>query len=136
MTAVVVPHQADRAAELRDVVDDIIFHASRTAGDPSNAGRWPAIPERVQRYLVRSVADSLWINHLALAAAILSAVRLDPSTTLGYVVTLHTRFKELFPALGLSTIAEWKPSRHIPMYLRGEILVDHSDYMRVHFRGA
>lgn len=136
MTGLVVPRQADRGAELRDVVDDVILHAARTAGDPSNTGQWPATPERVERYLVRSVAGSLWINHLTLAAAILSAVRLDPSTTLGYVVTLHTRFKELFPALGLSTIAEWKPSRHIPMYLRGEILVDHSDYMRVRFRGA
>jgi len=136
LSAFTASRVTDKSARLRGLVQPAILQAPRTAGDPSNQGQWPAIAERVEGYLVRSVAGSLWMNHLALSAAILSAARVDPSTTLGYVVALRTRFRELFPALGLSTMTAWKPSRHIPMYLRGELLVDHSEYMRVHFRGA
>jgi hypothetical protein len=126
----------ENAARLRGLVHEYILRAPRTAGDPSNSGQWPSIPKRAEGYLARSVAGSAWIDHLALAAAILSAAHLDPSTILGYLITLNTRFSELFPMLGISTMSEWKPSRHIPMYLRSELLVDHSDHMRVRFRSA
>ena len=121
---------------MRGLLHEYILRAPRTAGDPSNSGQWPSIPERVEVYLARSVAGSAWLDHLVLTAAILSAAHLDPATVMGYLITLHTRFSELFPALGISSMTEWRPSRHIPMYLRGELLVDHSDHMRVRFRSA
>jgi hypothetical protein len=76
------------------------------------------------------------MDHLTLAAAVLSAKHLDPSTITGYMTALHCRFGELFPALGISSMTEWRPARHIPVYLRGEMLADHTPYMRAHFRTA
>jgi hypothetical protein len=72
------------------------------------------------------------MDHLTLAAAVLSAKHLDPSTITGYMTALHCRFGELFPALGISSMTEWRPARHIPVYLRGEMLADHTPYMRAH----
>jgi hypothetical protein len=124
----------DNAARLRNVAHPAILEAPRTAGDPCSNGQWPAIPERVAGYLVRTVAGSVWMHHLTLAAAVLSAKLLDPATVMGYLASIHTRFKDLFPALGISSVADWRPATHIPMYLRGEVLVEDTPNMRVEFR--
>jgi hypothetical protein len=110
-------------------VHDAILEAPRTAGDPAAEGQWPAMTERVARYLVRAVSGSPWMDQLTLAAAILSAKHLDPATVLGHLASLHSRFKDLFPALGLSRVADWRPARHVPMYLRGEVLADDTPNM-------
>ena len=108
--------------QLRGLVHEDVLEAPRTAGHASNLGQWPDVPERVVKYLARSVAGSPWMDHLTLAAAIQSARHLDPSTILVHVSELHSRFRALFPALGLASVAEWRPNRHLPAYLRGELL--------------
>ena len=110
-----------------------VLHAPRTAGDPLNTGDWPDVHERIVAYLERNVVGSPWANHLALGAAVLTARRRDVSTVLNTVLALHPRFKRLFPALGLTTMADWQAERHLFAYLKAEVLPDDNQFARTFF---
>jgi len=108
-----------------------VLRAPKTGGDPH--GVWPAVHERIVRYLLRSVAGTPWADHVALIAAVLSARRRDVSTVEQAVRTFNTRFRALFPVLDLKTVGEWNADRHLPLYLKGEIIVEDSQSLRFHF---
>jgi hypothetical protein len=100
---------------------------------PPPLGGEPAVHERVVGYLARNVVGRPWANTLALAAAVLTARRLDVSTVRGVILALHTGFRRLFPALGLTQMAEWHADPHLLAYLRGEVLPDDRPLTRVGF---
>jgi hypothetical protein len=77
---VVAARPSNNAARLGGLVHGAILEGPRTGGDPRGTGQWPAIHDKVAGYLVRTVAGSPWMDHLTLAAAVLSAKHLDPST--------------------------------------------------------
>src|SRR5437899_57270 len=71
---------------------------------PKTGGEWPAVHERIVRYLLAQVVDQPWGNHAALMAAVLAARRQDVRTVEFAVRSLHVGFSRLFPALGLETV--------------------------------
>jgi hypothetical protein len=110
-----------------------VFHAPQTWGDPSNRGRWPAPHVKVTRHLVNAVLTQPWGVHLTLAAAVMSAKRLDPSSIRGYVVAVNAKMRALFDALGIEAMDEWHPTVVIPAYLREELLPQDTTRTRSHF---
>lgn len=108
-----------------------VLQAPKTGGD--SHGVWPSVHERIVRYLLRSVAGEPWADHVALIAAVLSARRRDVSTVEQAVRTFNTRFRALFQVLDLKTVDEWNADRHLPLYLKGEIIAEDSRYLRYHF---
>src|SRR6266699_828036 len=105
-----------------------VLHAPKTGGDPH--GEWACVPDRVAGYFLRNVVGTPWADHLALIAAVLSARQRDPQTVRITIVALHARFTDLFAALGLKTINEWKNEVHLPLYLQGGIVPDDTLYTR------
>jgi len=116
---------------LRGTIAPEIFHAPKTVGDPH--GSWPPVHERNIRYLLRNVTEKPWVNHLALMAAVLSARRLDVYTVELTLRMMHSRFSALRPALGLEMMDKWNVDRHLPAYLKGELLPQDTEYMRFKF---
>jgi len=110
-----------------------VFHAPRTWGDPSNRGRWPAPHPKVTRYLAHAVLAYPWSVHLALAAAVISAKRLDPTTIRSYLVAVNAKMRALFNALGIETMDQWHPAEAIPAYLREELLPQDNTRTRSNF---
>jgi len=94
---------------------------------------WPEVHSRLVIYLVNNVMGKPWANHLALLAVVLVARRRDVSTVRDALVNLHVRFCELFPALHLETMQDWKADLHMPAYLRGEILPEEMQATRLRF---
>ncbi|HYU71202.1 MAG TPA: hypothetical protein VEL31_00860 [Ktedonobacteraceae bacterium] len=99
-----------------------VLHAPKTGGDPN--GAWPIVHERIAGYIGRNMLGAPWVNQVALIAAVLSARRRDVQTVSLIVRALHDRFRELFPALELKGISDWKPDLHLPPYLKGAIIQD------------
>jgi integrase len=123
----------DDWAALRDLLPDDVFHAPRTWGDPSNRGRWPAPHPKVTRHLAHAVLMQPWSAHLALAAAVISAKRLDPNTIRSYVVAVNAKMRGLFDALGIEAMDQWRPAEVIPAYLREELLPRDTTRTRANF---
>jgi hypothetical protein len=99
-----------------------VLQAPKTAGDPLAPGDWPDVHPRVVGYLERTIVGTPWADHLALAAAVLTARRCDVATVRYRVQEVHAGFQRLFPAMGLTTMADWHPERHLRAYLTGEVL--------------
>src|SRR5947208_2632053 len=99
-----------------------VLHAPKTGGE------WPAVHERIVRYLLAQVVDKPWGNHLALIAAVLAARRQDVRTVEFAVRALHVGFSRIFPALGLETVEQWQPDHHLPRYLKAEVVSPDSQY--------
>lgn len=99
-----------------------VLHAPQTGADPLRPGVWPDVHERLVGYLDRNCVGTPWADHLALAAAVMTARRRDPSTVRHIILVLHPGFRRLFPALGLTTMADWQADRHLLASLRGEVL--------------
>lgn len=97
--------------------------------------RWDEVDPRIVAYLEKNVVGYAWFNHLALAAAVLTARRRDARTVLDVVQVVHSRLRSLFPALGLQTLEQWRPEAHILAYLKGEVLQDHTQTQRKDFWG-
>ncbi|MBI4544730.1 MAG: site-specific integrase [Gemmatimonadetes bacterium] len=97
-----------------------VLRAPRTAGDPITPGAWPDVHERLIRYLERKVVGRPWADQLALAAAVMSARRRDATTVRRVVQVVHGGFGTLFPALGLTTMADWRAD-HLVAYLKAEV---------------
>jgi hypothetical protein len=124
----------DRPWELlADALAPEVPRAPRTAGDPAGAGQWPAVHGRAAGYLARNARGAPWLNHLALAAAVLSARRLDVHTVTQRLMVLHRGFSDLFPALGLTGMDAWDADAHLPAYLRGDVLPGHRQRTRSQF---
>ena len=104
-----------------------VLHAPKTGGE------WPAVHERIVRYLLAQVVDKPWGNHLALIAAVLAARRQDVRTVEFAVRALHVGFSRIFPALGLETVEQWQPDHHLPRYLKAEVVSPDSQYTRFQF---
>lgn len=66
-------------------------------------------------------------------AAVLAARRQDVRTVEFAVRSLHVGFSRLFPALGLETAADWNADRHLPRYLKAEVVPTDSQYTRFQF---
>lgn len=113
---------------LKSSIAPEIFQAPKTGGDP--AGGWPVVHERLLRYFLRNVTGTPWVNHLALILAVLSARRQDVQTVRVTMMNFHVRFSDIFSATNLQTMEEWKPDRHLPLYVRGEIIPQDSQYTR------
>lgn len=110
-----------------------VLHAPKTSGDPESSRTRPAVHERVVRYLYYRVSGTPWVNHLALAAAVLTARHRDVSTVVRILVALHARFTELFPALQLETMNGWDAGTQMRAYLLGEVLPEATDSIRARF---
>ena len=108
-----------------------ILIAPKTGGDPE--GKWLLIGDKLVKYLENNVVGNPWSDHLVLMAIVMTARRNDVTTVLNTITNLNTRWTNLFPVLGLQTMNDWKPEKHIPLYLRGEILPKDSESMRITF---
>jgi hypothetical protein len=100
---------------------------------PKTGGEWPAVHERIVRYLTSQVVDQPWGNHAALMAAVLAARRQDVRTVEFAVRSLHVGFSRIFPALGLETVEDWNADSHLPRYLKAEVVPKDSQYTRFQF---
>jgi integrase len=114
--------------DLEGKIASKVLHAPKTGGDPH--GEWACVPDRVVGYFLRNVVGTPWADHLALIAAVLSARQRDPQTVRITIVALHARFTDLFAALGIKTINEWKNEVHLPLYLQGGIVPEDTLYTR------
>jgi hypothetical protein len=112
------------------LTDNIALEVLRA---PKTGGEWPAVHERIVRYLASQVVGRPWANHLTLIAAVLSARRQDVRTVEFAVRSLHVGFSRLFPALGLETVEDWQADTHLPRYLKGEVVPTDSQYTRFQF---
>jgi len=74
-----------------------------------------------------------WSAHLALAAAVISAKRLDPNTIRSYLVAVNAKMRGLFDALGIEAMDQWRPAEVIPAYLREELLPQDTTRTRSNF---
>jgi hypothetical protein len=99
-----------------------VLQAPRTAGDPLAPGDWPDVHSRVVGYLERTIVGRPWADQLALAAAVLTARRCDVATVRYRIQEVHAGFQRLAPTLGLTTMADWHPERHLRAYLTAEVL--------------
>src|SRR5207245_10160090 len=88
---------------------------------PKTGGEWPAVHERIVRYLLAQVVDKPWGNHAALMAAVLAAGRQDVGTVVFAVRCLDVGFSRIFPALGLETVEVWHADGQLPPYLDAEV---------------
>jgi hypothetical protein len=107
-----------------------IVDAPQISGHSVNAGT--DVHERVVSYLERNVVGTPWADPLALVAVVMTARRRDVSTVRSVLQVLHPRFSLLFPALGLTTMADWRAD-HLLAYLRGEVLPDDRQLVRTGF---
>lgn len=69
---------------------------------------WDEVHERIVAYLATNVAGQPWENHLALGAAVLVARRNDVRTVEAVLSVLHSRLRNLFPALSLVGMDQWR----------------------------
>jgi hypothetical protein len=99
---------------------------------PVSLGDGPDVHERVVGYLERHTGTP-WADQLALVVAVMTAGRRDVSTVCRVVQILHARFKLLLPALGLTTMADWRADQHLLAYLRGEVLPEDRQRVRTAF---
>jgi len=114
--------------DLEQKIAPEILSAPKTGGDRN--GTWPPVHGRIVRYLFRHVANTLWADHLALVAAVLSARRRDVATVEAIIQEIHRLLSALFPALGLKTMAEWDADRYLASYIKGEVVPHHSQSTR------
>jgi hypothetical protein len=64
-------------ADLEEKFTPQVLHAPKTCGDPENNSARPDVHERIVGYLYYRVSGTPWMNHLALAAAVLTARHRD-----------------------------------------------------------
>lgn len=109
----------DPWARLRGRCADLILTAPKTWGDPivRDTMQEPGNLVGMVTYLENNVLGQPWADHLILATAVLYSKNLLFSTILHKICALRNRLGALFPALGLTTMDEWNPDRHMSLYL-------------------
>lgn len=111
-----------------------VLVAPHTPADLASGQLWPpGYAARLTAYLTGNVAGQPWGDTLVLLAAVLTARRLDLATIVGQLSILHARFHALFPAFGLTTLADWHVAEHLPAYLRRTVLPDDTPQQRAGF---
>lgn len=116
---------------LEGLVAPEILQAPKTCADPLANGEWPELDESASGYLERVVAGSPWMNHLTLAALVMTAQRRQANSVLRQgVQTLHPRLSDWFQALELTSMPEFDPTDVFRRYLDGELIPSHSVYQR------
>lgn len=110
-----------------------VLMAPKTCGDPRNKGEWPEVEEQVVAYIANNVVGKPWADQISLAALVMTARRRQANTVLNMVGSVSPRLADLFPVLGCESIQDWNPTEAFKVYLRGEVLTDHTDHMRYHF---
>src|SRR6266700_7054448 len=88
---------------------------------------WSAVDRRHIQYLIHTVNGDgvVWFEHLVLLTAVLATyIGLDPATVHLHMPYLHGRWRQLFPAYGLTTFADWQPEEHIPRYFNDQSFTD------------
>lgn len=127
----VADSQIDAWQRLQGKVSPLILTAPKTGGDP--LGNWVKVHERLVRYLERNIVGKPWIDPLALVTAVMIAHRLDITTVISTLRVLNGRWDDLFLALGLQGMQDWKVKQHMQMYLAREVLPNDSEGTRITF---
>jgi len=73
-------------------------------------------------YLEHNVLDKPWRDPLALLAPVMLARRFELVSVFNKLSTLHNGFGRLFEALGLVRMEDWNATKHVPMYLKSDVL--------------
>jgi hypothetical protein len=103
--------------QFQKVVDPQILKAPRI--------NWDQIDRRLMSYLNRFVAETPWVNYLALLVAVSTCHdRLDFNTVQGRLHILHLRWKSIFSSYGLTHFAEWEPGEHLARYMHDPEFAD------------
>ena len=105
--------------DLQDLVPSAMLTAPRLD--------WSAVNRRHIQYLIRTVNGhgAVWFEHLVLLTAVLATyIGLDPATVHLHMPYLHGRWRQLFPAYGLTTFADGQPEEHLPRYLSDQTCTD------------
>jgi hypothetical protein len=119
----------------------LILRAPGTAVDTHEGIRLPSVSPLVVRYLAASVGEALWLNHLALAALLLSARRYEPSSVYGLISILHRRFSQIAASdqapkrLRSMRGWTWNLTAWMQQYLRGELCDDTATTRSEFWRG-
>jgi hypothetical protein len=121
---------------LRGTIADEVFMSPKIGFDPKGRRTVTNVSRKAIGYIERNMADTLWKNHLSLAALIMSAQHLDDSTVVHYLQILNITFKKLFKNLRLKTMSQWNADIYIPAYLRSELVQKDSLYARFRFLHA
>jgi len=127
------PTESKPWQRLRGKVAPKVWVAPRTGVDPRNQGQWPDVSQRIVSYLENNVLSKPWRDALALLAPVMFARRFEMTSVFNKLSTLHSRFGRLFEALGLARMEDWNATKHIPMYLKAEILPDDTPGARRRF---
>ncbi len=86
---------------------------------------WDQIDRRLMSYINRFVAETPWVNHLALLVAVSTChARLDFRTVKGRLQILHLRWKSIFSSYGLTDFTEWEPGEHLARYMHDPEFAD------------
>jgi hypothetical protein len=86
---------------------------------------WSEIDRRSLGYLLGTVSEMLWLNHLAFLVAVLTSyARLDAQTIVRDANRLHARWHMLFPRYQIKTFDEWQPEEHIARYIADTQIAD------------
>jgi len=86
---------------------------------------WSEIDRRSLGYLLGTVSEMLWLNHLAFLVAVLTSyARLDAQTIVRDANRLHARWHMLFPRYQITTFDEWQPEEHIARYIADTQIAD------------
>ncbi|HEY3367684.1 MAG TPA: hypothetical protein VGK74_21705 [Symbiobacteriaceae bacterium] len=103
-----------------------VLVAPKTCGAPGNEGEWPEVEESVVVYLEHNVVGNPWADHLALAALVMTARRLQANTVLNVLKYVAPRFRELFGILGYELMEDWNATEVFRAYLSGQVLPEDS----------
>jgi integrase len=127
------PTESKPWQRLRGKIAAEVLVAPRTAADPSNQGQWPEVPHRVVFYLEHNVLDKPWRDPLALLAPVMLARRFELVSVFNKLSTLHNGFGRLFEALGLVRMEDWNATKHVPIYLKSDVLPEDTPVARRRF---
>ena len=86
---------------------------------------WHLVSPRLIRYFLANIVGTPWMNQVALSMVVLASfARLEARTVSGLAGQLHVRWRTLFPAYQLVTVADWIPAEHLPRYMNDPQLSD------------
>jgi integrase len=119
--------------ELADKIAPEVLGAPKTWSDKNAPRNRPTVDSRTVKFLARNVVDEPWANHLALAAAVLTAYNRDAQTVYRTIQQIHLRLKAIFITFKLKSMSDWHPDKHIPLYLAGKIAPGDSLGTRIRF---
>lgn len=121
--------------DLDSICHPLVLHAPKTWGDPLCSSSM-AMPQNVQGcvgYVRRSLVDRPWRDQLVLLTAVMYSQNMQYKTVINTLYQLHRGFACLFPALNLTSMADWDVNKHLALYLSGQVVEVHTPKKRVTF---